>query len=266
MYVVVWENGKVSARDAVDVGKALSGARLRDAFVESMPAMTLGLIRFRRDSLTLGPFELLRFGPPVMARSSVTWPIEGGLLARQAGGKWRIQATGRRVDATVTGYSPRLPRLIYVLSHLHVHLIFTHLFLLRLRGREPLPGTAAPSEDRVSAATVDAAMCWTLAGFVGGRKRLRTFLAVAAVYHVVCWSVSGRTLGGAVMGQRVVAVDGTRVTPQQAMLRLALLPLSWISWRPLHDRLAYTAVVLDSAEKQRGGQTAASSPQTKGSG
>ena len=266
MYVVLWEDGKVSIREAVEVVRPLTGARLRDAFVESLPAMTLGLIRYKRDFLTLGPLELLRFGPPVMTRSSVTWPIEGGLLALRPGGEWRIQATGRLVDATVTAYVPRLPRPLYVLSHLQVHLLFTRMFLLRLRGREPLPGTPAPSEDRVSAATVDAAMCWTLAGFVEGRKRLKTFLAVAVVYHVVCWSVSGRTLGGAVMGHRVVAVDGTRVTPQQAMLRLALLPLAWITWRPLHDRLAYTAVVLDSPEKQRGGRSAASLPQTKGSG
>ena len=266
MYVVMWDDGKVSTRDTVQVDRTLTGARLRDAYVDSLPAMTLGLIRFKGQTITLGPLELLRFGAPVTTRNSVTWPIEGGLLARRPGGQWRIQATGRMVDATVTGYVPRLPRLLYVLSHLHVHLLFTRTFLLRLRGREPMPGTQAPSEDRVSAATVDLAMCWTLAGFVERRHRLKTFLAVAAVYHVVCWTLTGRTLGGAVMGQRVVAVDGTRVTPQQAMLRLALLPLAWISWRPLHDRLAFTAVVLDPPEKQRGGRTAASSPQTKGSG
>lgn len=247
MRVVVWEGDRVSTRDTVAVDGTLSGARMREAYVESLPALTLGLVRLRGDAIKLGPVELLRFGRPSVTRQAVTWPIEGGLLAGRAGGRWRIAATGRRVDATVTGFSPALPRPVYALTHLQVHLLFTRLFLLRLRGDLPPPAAPAASADRVAAATVDAAMCFTLAGFVG-RRRPRTLLAVAAIYHVVCWSVSGRTLGGAVMRQRVVSVDGRRVSPQQAMLRIALLPLSWIAWRPLHDRFAYTAVVRDSDE------------------
>jgi RDD family protein len=244
MGVVVWEGDRVSTRDAVDVDGELTGARLRDAYRESLPAITFGLVRFRGNSLWLGRVQLLRFGAPAVTRRAVTWPIEGGLLARRAGGTWRIQATGRRVEASASGYTPRLPRPIYAVSHLQVHLLFTRLFLLRLRGREPLPGTPAPSPDRVAAATVDAALCFTLTGFLG-RRRPKRFLAVAAIYHVICWSVSGRTLGGAVMRQRVVSVDGSRLTPQQAALRFALLPLSWIAWRPLHDRISGTTVVTD---------------------
>jgi RDD family protein len=244
MCVVVWEGDRVSTRDAVEVAGAFTGARLRDAYRESLPALTLGLIRFRGDSLRLGPIELLRFGAPAVTRLAVTWPIEGGLLARRPGGMWRIQATRRRVEASVSDYTPRLPRPLYMVSHLQVHLLFTHLFLMRLRGREPLPGTPPPSPDRVAAATVDAAFCFVLAGYLG-RRRPKRLLAVAAVYHVACWSVSGRTLGGAVMRQRVVSVDGSRLTPQQAALRFALLPVSWIAWRPLHDRIAGTTVIED---------------------
>jgi hypothetical protein len=47
------------------------------------------------------------------------------------------------------------------------------------------------------------------------------------------------------MRQRVVAVDGSPLTPQQSMLRLVLLPLAWVTWRPLHDRIAGTEVIID---------------------
>lgn len=264
MYVVVWEGDRVSARDSVAVEKPPSGTSLRDAFVESLQALTLGLVQLRNDSIALGPFALLRFGPPAVTGQGVTWPIEGGLLAARPGGQWRIEATGGRVEVVATGYAPRLPRPIYDLTHLQVHLLFTRLFLLRLRGREPLPGEPAPSSDRAAAATIDAALCFTLAGFLG-RRRLKSFLAVAAIYHIGCWSVSGRTLGGAVMNERVVSFDGTRLTPQQAALRLALLPLSWIAWRPLHDRIAACTVIKDE-EKAKGRLHAAPLPQTKGLG
>jgi hypothetical protein len=244
MYVVAWDGDRVSTRDSVEVEGTFSGARLRDAYMQALPALTLGLFRFHGTSLRAGPVELLRFGTPVVTRSAVSWPIEGGLLARRAGGQWRIQAGARRVEATVTGYTPRLPRAFYAVTHLQVHLLFTRLFLMRLRGREPLPGPAAPSADRAAAATVDAAMCFALTGFLG-RRRLRRLIAVAAVYHVVCWTVSGRTLGAAVMRQRVVALDGSGISAQQAVLRFALLPLSWVAWRPLHDRIAGSAVIQD---------------------
>jgi hypothetical protein len=242
MGVVVWADGRVTIRDAVELDKPVTGARLRDAYVDAMPALTLGLVRLRGNALKLGSLELLRFGAPRVTRNAVDWPIEGGLLARRPGGRWRLHATGHRVDASMTGYAPSMPRALYAVTQMQVHLLLTHLFLLRLRGRKAVPGEPAASADRVAAATVDAALCLSLAGFLW-RRRLRSYLAVAAIYHVVCWSVSGRTLGGAVMRQRVVAVDGSRLTPQQAALRLALLPLSWIAWRPLHDRIAQSTVI-----------------------
>jgi uncharacterized RDD family membrane protein YckC len=125
-----------------------------------------------------------------------------------------------------------------------VHLLFMRLYLLRLRGREPAPGTRATSSERFDAAAVDVALCLTLARLFGWR-RLRRTVAIAAVYHVACWSIAGRTFGGLVMGQRVVAVDGSRLTPAQALFRLVLLPASWITGRPVQDELAATEVIVD---------------------
>ena len=244
MYVVEWEHGTITTRDSVAVPQPISGAHLRDDYLRFISAATLGLIRFKGNSMMLGPIELHRFGKPTVTRSSVEWPIEGGLLAARRGGRWRIHSTGGRVEAVSTNYSPRIPRPLYDLTHLQVHLLFTRLFLLRLRGREAPPGEQATSSDRAAAATVDAALCFTLARFAG-RRTPKRLLAVAAVYHVVCWTVSGRTLGGAVMRQRVVSVDGSRLLAQQAALRFVLLPLSWIAWQPLHDRIAGSVVIQD---------------------
>jgi uncharacterized RDD family membrane protein YckC len=83
----------------------------------------------------------------------------------------------------------------------------------------------------------------TLARVLGRRRRVATLIAITAGYHVACWSISGRTLGGLVMRQRVVAVDGSRLTPAQSLLRFALLPVSWIALRPVHDDIACTEVV-----------------------
>ena len=224
----------------------MSGAVLRDRYAEAVRTLTFGLVRLRNNSVALGSLALLRFGPPRVTKSAVDWPIEGGLLSRVPGGHWRIEAQKpgevRRVEASLTGWEPLLPRPIYDLTQLQVHLLFTHLYLLRLRGRQPAPGTRATQRDRLRAASIDVAFCLTLAGFTGRRRWCRT-LAVAAAYHIACWSTSGRTLGGLVLRQRVVAVDGSRVTPTQALFRLVLLPATWLSRRPIHDELSATDVI-----------------------
>ena len=242
--MVRWEKGTISAADSVEVARPFSGAELRDAYADAFPALTLGLVRMRRNSVVVGPLELLRFGAPTVTRDAVEWPIEGGLLARHAGGALRVQSLDGKAEATVTGYAPRLPRPVYSLSQLHAHLLFTRLFLLRLRGREPAPGPRATQQARARAASVDVALLLTLARLFG-RTRARTTVVIAVVYHVACWSTVGRTLGGAVMGQRVVAMDGSRLTPMQSLLRLALQPVSWAAGRPVHDELAGTEVITE---------------------
>ena len=87
------------------------------------------------------------------------------------------------------------------------------------------------------------AFCLTLTQLAVRRPRLLTVLGVLAGYHVACWSISGRTLGGVVMRQRVLAKDGRRLTPAQSALRLAAIPLSWITRRPIHDEIAFSEVI-----------------------
>ncbi len=243
MRVVTWDAGLVATEDSVAVARPLTGDSLRVAYADALSSVTFGMVTMRGNSVLAGPVELLRFGPPKITPQGVDWPIEGGLLAAAPGGHWRIRWEGGRVTAGVAGYRPRLPRWIYTPSHLQVHLLFTRLFLLRVRGREPESGVLASRPDRLRAATVDVAFCLTLAGIFGRRRRVGTLIAFMAGYHVACWSVSGRTLGGLVMGQRVVAVDGSRLTPAQSLVRFALLPVSWIARQPVHDDIAGTEVI-----------------------
>jgi hypothetical protein len=245
MRMVRWRDGRVDTTDSVAVERPPDGDGLRVAFAETVPALTLRLVTLRGSSLVAGRVKLLTFGRPKVTPRAVEWPIEGGLLAGAAGGSWRLTSAVGRVTASVDGYMPSLPRLVYTLSQLQVHLLFTRLFLLRVRGREPSPGRLAPNADRMRAAAVDVAFCLTLAGVFGRRRRPAALLALTAGYHVACWSISGRTLGGLVMRQRVVAVDGTRLTSAQSLLRFALLPMSWITRRPVHDEIVGSEVVSD---------------------
>lgn len=241
-----WLEGRVSVEDAVTAPNPVPGRVLRDSFLADIPRLTLHLVHVRGNSLAVGPIELLRFGRPKVTRTAVEWQIEGGLSTRGPGGTWRIQSSGGRLVASIESYRPLLPRVPYVLGHLPIHHLFTRLYLLRLRGREPAAGPSATSSSRLRAAAVDIAFCAALTGLVARRPRVRLLLGIAAGYHLACWSISGRTLGGLVMRQRVVAVDGSRVTPSQALVRLLALPVSWIRGRPDHDEIACTDVVTDS--------------------
>lgn len=238
-----WVEGRVSVEDSVGMPHAAAGRLLRDSFLPGISAVTLGVVRAGGDQLRLGPLELLRFGPPRVGRTAVEWPIEGGLLAGTPGGTLRVHSSGGRLVSSVDGFRPRLPTAVYSITQLPLHHLLTRLNLLRLRGRDPAPGATATSSDRMRAAAVDLAFCATLAGLAGRRRRVRTLLGIVVVYHVACWSLSGRTLGGLVMRQRVVAVDGSRLSPGQALARLIALPLSWIRGRPDHDEIAGTEVI-----------------------
>jgi hypothetical protein len=238
-----WGRERVSVEDSVAASRSVNGEQLRDSFLADISPLTFGLIRARGNSLRLGPIELLRFGKPKVDKTAVEWAVVGGLLARSAGGRWRIEAFEDRLVASLEGYAPRLPRPVYLLTQLQAHHLLVRLYLLRVRGREPAPGIRVSSRDRLRSATVDVAFCFTLARLFGPRPRVRTLVGIIAVYHLVGWSISGRTLGGLVTKQRVVAVDGTGLTPAQAMVRLVALPLSWVLRRPVHDELSGTEVV-----------------------
>lgn len=223
---------------------AITGKALRDSFPADIEWLTFGLIRVRDGSLRFGPLELIRFGRPRITKSSVKWPIEGGLLARGHGGHLRIELLYGRLVESLDGYRPMLPRTIYALTQVPIHHLLTRLHLLRARGREPLPGPPADRSRRVAAAAIDAGLCMSVAAIIGrGRHRLPVVLGIAAGYHVACWSLSGVTLGGAVLRQRVVAVDGSKVSLGQALVRLALLPLAVVRMNNAHDEIAGTDVV-----------------------
>ncbi len=247
MTVVHLKDGQVSTQDSVAISRAPSGRELRDGYLDGIQELTLGLVHARGTALYLGPLELLRFGPATVTGFAVEWPIVGGITARAPGGCFRLEAAGGRLVASVDGYLPRLPLPLYALSQLPVHQLLTRLYLLRVRGREPAPGVAAAPQDRMRAAAVDVAFCLTLAGLAGKRRRLPALLGIAAAYHVACWSTSGRTLGGIVVGQRVVATDGSRATVMQSATRFLTLPLSWVTRRAIHDELAGTDVINDAA-------------------
>ncbi len=76
------------------------------------------------------------------------------------------------------------------------------------------------------------------------------------IYFTYQWALSGKTIGMALLGIRVVATDGSPIGARQAVLRTIFLPLSFIllglgfvgiltnrDRHALHDRLASTAVV-----------------------
>ncbi len=76
------------------------------------------------------------------------------------------------------------------------------------------------------------------------------------VYFSYQWALSGKTIGMAVLGIRVVSTDGSPIGWRQAVVRTLALPLSFLllglgflgiltsrNRHALHDRIAGTAVV-----------------------
>lgn len=221
----------------------ITGKALRDSFAADIEALTFGLIRVKDNVLRLGPLALIRFGRPRITPNSVQWPIEGGLLARSAGGRLRTELLYGRLVESLDGYRPMLPRPVYALTQLPIHHLLTRLHLLRVRGRQPEPGPPASRSHRMAAAAIDAALCISVAAVIGRRRRLPALLGVAAGYHVACWSMAGVTVGGAVMKQRVVCVDGSKLSLGQSAVRFALLPLAALRRRAIHDEIAGTEVI-----------------------
>jgi uncharacterized RDD family membrane protein YckC len=76
------------------------------------------------------------------------------------------------------------------------------------------------------------------------------------VYFAYSWAVSGRTIGMALLGIRVVQADGMTLRPARAVVRTLAFPLSFLlcglgflgilvqrEHRALHDLIAGTAVI-----------------------
>jgi uncharacterized RDD family membrane protein YckC len=83
-----------------------------------------------------------------------------------------------------------------------------------------------------------------------------SFVVWEFVYFAYQWSLSGKTIGMALLGIRVVATEGEPITAKQAVIRTGTLPLSFLLFglgfigilfnkdrHALHDRLARTVVV-----------------------
>jgi hypothetical protein len=240
---VRWLDGRVAIEDSVGMPNPVSGKALRDSFWADIQFLTLGLVRAHDNSLWFGPIELIRFGRPRITRNSVQWPIQGGILARAPGGRLRIEALYGRLVAAVEEYEPSLPRALYVVTQLPIHHLWTRIHLLRVRGRQPAPGIPADPTRRLAAAAIDVGLCLALASSIGRRRRVPILIGVGAGYHLACWTISGRTIGGAVMGQRVVSVDGSRLSAGQAILRLASMPLAIALLRNIHDEIAGSDVI-----------------------
>ena len=98
--------------------------------------------RVRVRVLGRGP-ALLRFAPPhVELRDGyvgVRYGIEGGLLARCAGGEivfsQAATAAGWEVRSTVTGFRPRLPAIVYLQIQRRVHVAVGRRYLRTLLAR-----------------------------------------------------------------------------------------------------------------------------------
>ena len=238
-----WAEGRVSVEDSIEAPRPASGQWLHDHFFEGISAQTCGLIQFRFERLWLGPLTLLEFGEPVVSDHEVSWPIEGGLLAAAPGGYFTIRGDAGRLTARISGYRPSLPRELYALTQLKVHHGLVRLQLLQLRGRSPAAGIPAAPLHRGIAAAIDIGLCAALAVTLARRRRLTAAAGIAIGYHVACWSIGGRTIGGYAMGQRVVSVDGSRPTIVQSLLRLAALPFAAIQLRAVHDEVAATDVI-----------------------
>jgi RDD family len=199
----------------------------------------------RNRSLCLGPIRLITFGPPKMSSTSVSWPIEGGWLVASAGGRFTVESSGGELRASLDGYRPMLPRSIYEATQLRLHHSLVRVQLLRLAGLAPPQAQPSPAS-RAAAAAIDVAVCAGLAVVFARRRRAGAFARIAVGYHLACWATSGRTLGGRVMRQRVISIDGSRLSLLQAALRVAALPLSALRRYPAHDDIAATTVIEDT--------------------
>src|SRR6267378_2866792 len=163
--------GRVWVEDSVASAGPVSGKVLRERYVEDVGPLSLGLVRMADSTMRLGPLEILRFGPPKVTRAGVAWTVEGGLAAGAPGGSFAVRARGGRLTASLEGYRPRLPFVLYVVTQLPIHHLVMRMYLLRVRGRLPEPGMPAAPARRLTAGAIDVGLCAAIALVVGKRRR-----------------------------------------------------------------------------------------------
>jgi hypothetical protein len=235
--------GPIHTEDRVASPIEPESERLRDSFFKAIRTLTMGLVHGEPWRISLGPLMLHEFGEPESTPYGWSWRIGRGLLGARAGGTLSYEWRDGELKATVDGYWPALPRPVYRATQLPLHHLVTRLFLLQLRGRVPPPGIPAGPAQRLAAAALDLAVCGSASLLFPRGRRLIAFPIVALGYHLGAWSLTGETLGGRLLGLRVVSVDGGPVSPAQAVVRLLALPASLARFEAVHDRLALTEVV-----------------------
>ncbi len=210
---------EVDVHDSVRAPRPVPAPRLRTGFLPLTSRYTGWLVRGIPWRFRLGPLELITFSEPEETATGVRWPITGGLLTATPGGWVGLEWAGGELRGYLAGWAPRLPMPLYRVTQLLVHHAVMRLTLLQLRGRDPLPGERAGQRSRVLAVSIDLALC-AAAASLARRRRWTALAGVYAGYHVAAWARAGRTPGGALFGTRLVAVDGSRVTLPQAVVRL----------------------------------------------
>jgi len=107
---------------------------------------------------------------------------------------------------------------------------------------------------RFGAALIDIVVVAFVNGFTFGE--VKSFWVLLAVYHLVLWAWKGSTLGGSILGLRLIRLDGRPVDWATAAVRVlgsivSLIPFGlgffWASWddhaQSWHDRIAGTTIV-----------------------
>jgi hypothetical protein len=211
----------------------------RDDYWAFLERLHLGLIRFRQGTIYGLGLPLIQVGRPWFQDRAWRWRVEGGLLAARPGGELGFGAEDGHLVGFLRGYHPALPEPLYDLTQRPVHRFLTRLFLLHLRGRRLPPGVPAEPGARLAAGALDLALVWA-----GTRLLPRRLRAAAALAYVAGgWALAGRTLGARALGLRLVSIDGSPVSPGQALLRLVAAPAALVARRAVHDELAGTEVV-----------------------
>jgi len=211
---------RVTVEDSAAAPLEPPAQQLRDLFWVEISSLTLGLLRARGRRIELGSLNLLSFGPPQPVPGGWCWEITGGLLARSPGGELRYGWSDGELRGLVEDYRPLLPSPLYRLVQLPLHHLITRLFLLRLRGPQPTPGTPAARGTVWAAVAIDLGLCWGVTALLRPRRPMRSAVALAAAYHATCWTLSGRTFGQRALGLRVAALDGRPLGLGQALIRL----------------------------------------------
>lgn len=184
---------------------------------------TLGLVRGSHWRLRLGPLRLLEFDSPIAVEGGYSWRITGGQLARHPGGCLRIRWLGGQIVHEVEAFAPRLPGPVYRLTQLPLHHLVTRLILLRIT-TAPRPGPPPSVGALAGAGLLDAGVSAIATLGLPGRWRIALLPVIWILYTTVAWAGFGRTGGQRLLGIRLLARDGSRPTPAQAVIRMLALP------------------------------------------